>query len=48
MIAPALRKIEADMRAMMADPDKFTTDELSTQIRRVDALAEMVEGGMVE
>ena len=47
MIAPALRRIEADLRAMIADPDMFTKEELRLQIRRVDALAEMVEGGIV-
>lgn len=47
MIAPALRKIEADLRAMLADPDMFTKEELRLQIRRVDALAEMVEGGLL-
>ena len=46
MIAPALRRIEADLRALIADPDLFTKEELCLQIRRVDALAEMVERGI--
>ena len=48
MIAPALRRIEADLRAMIADPDLFTVEDLSVQIRRIAAQAEMVEGGICE
>lgn len=48
MIAPALRKIEADLRAMAADPEICTSDALKLQAIRVAAQAEMIERGISE
>lgn len=45
-IAPALRKIQAEIAAMLAEPDEIDRDKLGTVARRIGAQAEMIEEGV--
>lgn len=48
MIAPALRKIEADLLAITADPELLTVEAVKLAAWRIAAQAEMIEGGISE
>ena len=48
MIARALRKIEADLARLLAEPDLITEETLAQIRRQVAAQAEMLELGLEE